>query len=180
MMRPAPYATVEKLVVKLLMGGEACLIKQLSQGKIIMRKPGDWDCRSCQHLNFSRRDLCQQCGEPRPGDRSEYGSFGIVLGGGGPSIGALRGSDVVRPGDWYCSCGYHNFASRANCLKCGGFKDESATGFEAGDAARPRVYNRVGWKTGDWICSRSGCNVHNYASRMECFRCHAPRDAGTE
>ncbi|MQM18402.1 hypothetical protein Taro_051393 [Colocasia esculenta] len=59
------------------------------------RKPGDWDCRSCQHLNFSRRDSCQRCGEPRSGDLNEYASFG---GGRGGSSFGFGGSDV-RPGD---------------------------------------------------------------------------------
>ncbi|TMW83519.1 hypothetical protein EJD97_001466, partial [Solanum chilense] len=36
--------------------------------------------------------------------------------------------------------------------------------------------SRSGWKSGDWICTRLGCNEHNFASRMECFRCNAPRD----
>ena len=31
----------------------------------IQRKPGDWNCKNCQHLNFSRRDYCQRCREPR-------------------------------------------------------------------------------------------------------------------
>ncbi|XXG45671.1 hypothetical protein AAC387_Pa02g0695 [Persea americana] len=50
------------------------------------RKPGDWNCRSCQHLNFSRRDSCQRCGEQRSGDRGDFGSFG-GRGGGGSSYG---------------------------------------------------------------------------------------------
>ncbi|KAJ4959418.1 hypothetical protein NE237_026529 [Protea cynaroides] len=149
-----------------------------------MSRPGDWNCRSCQHLNFSRRDSCQRCGEPRSGD---YGGFG-----GRPSVGSsfgFSGSDV-RPGDWYCSavnCGAHNFASRSSCFKCGAFKDESS-GANEGDMSRSRGYGfggggasagRSGWKSGDWICTRSGCNEHNFASRMECFRCSAPRDSGT-
>uniref|UniRef100_A0A1D1ZJC4 Putative RNA-binding protein C17H9.04c n=1 Tax=Anthurium amnicola TaxID=1678845 RepID=A0A1D1ZJC4_9ARAE len=142
------------------------------------RKPGDWNCRCCQYHNFSRRDVCQKCGEPRSG---EYG--GVVSLGGGSAGGA-----DVRPGDWYCSsCSYHNFANRANCLKCSAFRDDSATGFDGGDAPRIRGYAfsgggavRVPWKTGDWICTMSGCNVHNYASRMECYKCHAPRESGTE
>uniref|UniRef100_A0A453NQ87 RanBP2-type domain-containing protein n=1 Tax=Aegilops tauschii subsp. strangulata TaxID=200361 RepID=A0A453NQ87_AEGTS len=81
------------------------------------RKPGDWDCRSCQHLNFSRRDLCQRCGEPRSAaDRGSGSSFGTGFG---------AGSDV-RPGDWYCTCGAHNFASRSSCFKCAAFKEEAA------------------------------------------------------
>ncbi|RRT81819.1 hypothetical protein B296_00002074 [Ensete ventricosum] len=129
------------------------------------RKPGDWTCRSCQHLNFSRRDSCQRCGDSRPSsDRSEYASFG-------------GGSDV-RPGDWYCSCGAHNFASRSSCFKCCALKDDSAGyGFGSGGGGGGGG-GRAGWKSGDWICNRSGCNEHNFASRMECFRCNAPRDSG--
>ncbi|KAA8525384.1 hypothetical protein F0562_007198 [Nyssa sinensis] len=41
------------------------ILSLFSQGK--MSRPGDWNCRSCQHLNFQRRDSCQRCGEPRPG-----------------------------------------------------------------------------------------------------------------
>ncbi|CAA7409905.1 unnamed protein product [Spirodela intermedia] len=199
------------------------------------RKPGDWDCGACQHLNFSRRDSCQRCGEPRSGDRPEYGGFGGGFGGGrseyggfgggrseyggfgggrseygsfgsgrggssfgaggGSSFGASGGSPFgtggsdVRPGDWYCPCGYHNFASRSTCFKCGAFKDETTAGFDGGDALRSRGYGfggagggasaaRAGWKSGDWICTRTGCNEHNFASRMECYRCNAPREAG--
>ncbi|XP_020577990.1 RNA-binding protein cabeza-like [Phalaenopsis equestris] len=152
------------------------------------RKPGDWNCRSCH----SRRDSCQRCGDPRSGggDRTDYGSFGG--GRGGSSFVFSTGSDV-RPGDWYCQCGAHNFASRSSCFKCGGFKEDTSVGIgnlDGGDAPRPRGYGfgggggggsgRSGWKSGDWICTRSGCNEHNFASRMECFRCNAPRDSGTE
>ncbi|GFP88983.1 hypothetical protein PHJA_001042000 [Phtheirospermum japonicum] len=33
-----------------------------------------------------------------------------------------------------------------------------------------------GWKNGDWICNRYGCDMHNYANRMECLKCQTPRD----
>ncbi|XP_023514792.1 TATA-binding protein-associated factor 2N-like isoform X1 [Cucurbita pepo subsp. pepo] len=102
-----------------------------------MNRPGDWNCRSCQHLNFQRRECCQRCGESR--FLADLGLFG---GGGGGSRGrsisssssssyggvASPGSDV-RPGDWYCgvaNCGTHNFANRSSCFVCGAFKDESA------------------------------------------------------
>ncbi|XP_010250021.1 PREDICTED: TATA-binding protein-associated factor 2N-like [Nelumbo nucifera] len=138
-----------------------------------MSRPGDWNCRSCQHLNFSWRDSCQRCGDTRIGERGDYGGFGG------------RGGSDVRPGDWYCSaanCGAHNFASRSSCFKCGAFKDESASGYE-GDMSRPRGFGfgtggRSAWRSGDWFCSRADCNEHNFASRMECFRCNTPRDFG--
>ncbi|OMO80696.1 Zinc finger, RanBP2-type [Corchorus olitorius] len=154
-----------------------------------MSRPGDWNCRSCQHLNFQRRDSCQRCGEPRPGDvrSGEYGSFGSR--GGGSSFGFNTGPDV-RPGDWYCSvgnCGAHNFASRSSCFKCGAAKDESSAGFDGDHHMPARLRggygfgtassSRSNWKSGDWICTRSGCNEHNFASRTECFRCNAPRDS---
>ncbi|KAL3500349.1 hypothetical protein ACH5RR_039442 [Cinchona calisaya] len=156
-----------------------------------MSRPGDWNCRSCQHLNFQRRDSCQRCGEPRPGH--ERGDFGSFMGRGNSSSFGLPSGPDVRPGDWYCTfgnCGAHNFASRSSCFKCGALKDEpSGGGFDAGDHMhRPRGFGfgggsssggRSGWKSGDWICTRSGCNEHNFASRTECFRCSAPRDSGS-
>ncbi|RVW30853.1 hypothetical protein CK203_117529 [Vitis vinifera] len=57
-----------------------------------MSRPGDWNCRSCQHMNFQRRDSCQRCGDPKSGG-GDFGSFG---GRGGSSFG-FTGSDV-RPG----------------------------------------------------------------------------------
>ncbi|KAJ7514586.1 hypothetical protein O6H91_23G052000 [Diphasiastrum complanatum] len=183
------------------------------------KKPGDWNCPTCQHLNFSRRDTCQRCGDPRPGGAGEFGRFssrgsgsstyayGSGYGGGGSgasrsygsSFGFGGGSDIcVRPGDWYCSigsCNAHNFASRSSCFKCGAFKDDrtdislafesfgiggriSRGGFGFGSSYIPGGTARSGWKSGDWICGRSECNEHNFASRKECFRCTAPRGFG--
>ncbi|XP_071696160.1 RNA-binding protein involved in heterochromatin assembly dri1-like [Rutidosis leptorrhynchoides] len=174
-----------------------------------MSRPGDWNCRSCQHLNFQRRDSCQRCGESKHGGGcvnygGEFGSFGSCvsygnefgsLGGRGSnlSVFGLTGPDV-RPGDWYCNvgnCGAHNFASRSSCFKCGAFKDDLGTGGGAFDCemARGRSFglsggsggsSRSAWKSGDWICGRFGCNEHNFASRMECFKCNAPRELASK
>ncbi|XP_038884423.1 uncharacterized RNA-binding protein C17H9.04c-like [Benincasa hispida] len=151
-----------------------------------MSRPGDWNCRSCNHLNFQRRDSCQRCGEPRADFvGGSYGS-GRVL--GSSSFGFTTGPDV-RPGDWYCTvanCGAHNFASRSICFKCGASKDETSAAAYDGDLTRMRGFNfggasnRPGWKSGDWICNRSDCNEHNFASRRECFRCNAPRDSNSK
>ncbi|OEL21405.1 hypothetical protein BAE44_0017577 [Dichanthelium oligosanthes] len=141
----------------------------------IQRKPGDWNCKNCQHLNFGRRDYCQRCHDPRPDLQFSDGY----------STGGVLTSLDIRPGDWYCSCGYHNFASRSSCFKCGTIvrdfpAGQGAAGAE-GDFAcgRDSAAVRAGWKAGDWICTRPGCNVHNFASRTECYRCNAPREAGT-
>nr|CAD1824310.1 unnamed protein product [Ananas comosus var. bracteatus] len=123
-------------------------------------KPGDWNCRSCQYVNFCKRDSCQRCGEPKLGvplhERTDYTSAG----------GAAWD---VKPGDWYCSCGVHNYACRSNCFKCGAVKNDSGVTHSWGFACP----GQHGWKSGDWTCTRLGCNEHNYASRTECFRCNA-------
>ncbi|KAF5748201.1 zinc finger Ran-binding domain-containing protein 2 [Tripterygium wilfordii] len=160
-------------------------------------RPGDWNCRSCQHLNFQRRESCQRCGEPRPssaGGGDHFGGRGMMS--SSSNFGFNTGPDV-RPGDWYCTvakCGTHNFASRSSCFKCGASKEDSSSdsgGYESELTSRMRGFgfggggsssssSRSGWKSGDWICTRSGCNEHNFASRMECFRCNAPRDSGSK
>ncbi|KAJ8431807.1 hypothetical protein Cgig2_027552 [Carnegiea gigantea] len=158
-----------------------------------MSRPGDWNCRSCNHLNFQRRDSCQRCGDPRPDGGRGGGDYGGRFGGGSSfgGGGGFSGPDV-RPGDWYCTvgnCGAHNFASRSSCFKCGAYKEESGSGggYEGDGMGRARGFgfggggsSRSGWKSGDWICTRSGCNEHNFASRTECFRCSAPRDSGSK
>ncbi|KAL9274645.1 hypothetical protein AKJ16_DCAP12566 [Drosera capensis] len=127
----------------------------------------------------TRRDSCQRCGEPRPGDRADlYGAFSgrgraavNAIGGGSSSfVGGFGGSTGpdVRPGDWYCTvgnCGTHNFASRSSCFKCGAYKEEFAGGglndfssmrggFGFGGGSGAGGSNRAGWKSGDWICTR--------------------------
>ncbi|QCE08909.1 zinc finger Ran-binding domain-containing protein 2-like [Vigna unguiculata] len=126
-----------------------------------MMRVGDWKCRSCQHLNFQRRECCQRCGDCKGGEGNGYGGFGTE-------------SDV-RPGDWYCdasNCASHNFATRSTCFQCGASRNHSA----AAHTSSSKPSWKPGWKHGDWICNRSGCNEHNFASRMECFKCCAPRD----
>ncbi|XP_009403406.3 uncharacterized protein LOC103986972 isoform X1 [Musa acuminata AAA Group] len=158
-----------------------CLTFYRSGVEKMSRRAGDWNCSLCQHHNFSRRDSCQQCGHPRlcSGDFSDYAGLGG--GRGGSSFGVV--SDV-RPGDWYCSCGGHNFASRSSCHSCGAFRDESAVGviggFDNSEMAGSQgiTYGGGGWKSGDWLCTRSGCNHHNFASRRECYRCKAPKGCG--
>ncbi|RRT67315.1 hypothetical protein GW17_00004304 [Ensete ventricosum] len=105
------------------------------------RKPGDWVCRSCQYVNFCRRDSCQRCGELKLGvERADYTS--------------VSGSWDVKPGDWYCSCGVHNYASRSNCFKCGATKDDSTSAVAQSWGFRCSGAWSSGWKSGDWICTR--------------------------
>ncbi|KAM7264742.1 hypothetical protein ACFE04_002425 [Oxalis oulophora] len=129
---------------------------------------GDWMCAACQHQNFKKRENCHRCGYPKFGgpDVQTYMLYNQTAG------------DQALAGDWFCAsmnCGAHNFASRPSCFRCGVYKtDYTNYGYSSmpdhGAAVPP------GWKTGDWICVRYGCGVHNYASRTECFKCRTPKD----
>lgn len=147
-----------------------------------MNRPGDWNCRSCNHLNFQRRESCQRCTEPRASSGGEYGisSFGGRSGGG--SYGFITGPDV-RPGDWYCSvanCGAHNFASRSSCFKCTAPKDHetdlptnmrSVFGFAA--SAGSSTSRPATWKSGDWFCTRF--LLYFFISSCHYYSCGSPK-----
>ncbi|KAG9153249.1 hypothetical protein Leryth_020842 [Lithospermum erythrorhizon] len=136
-----------------------------------MTSPGDWMCPACQHINFKKRESCQRCNCPKFASEADIAAYGM-------------NRTEVLAGDWYCStmnCGAHNYASRTSCYRCGTFKYDYC-GYGAGMVAPgAHAYDASvlpGWKTGDWICNRLGCGVHNYASRDQCFKCNAPRDYG--
>uniref|UniRef100_A0A5B6YFY8 Putative zinc finger Ran-binding domain-containing protein 2-like isoform X1 n=1 Tax=Davidia involucrata TaxID=16924 RepID=A0A5B6YFY8_DAVIN len=132
-----------------------------------MNREGDWMCSSCQHLNFKKRDSCQRCRCPKFGGGTDVSPYGI-------------NSTEVLAGDWYCTtmnCGAHNYASRASCYRCGAAKDYGSGMIDLGGYGCDGS-GLPGWKNGDWICNRLGCGVHNYASRMECFKCKTPKDFG--
>ncbi|GAB2289224.1 hypothetical protein Dimus_023529 [Dionaea muscipula] len=135
-----------------------------------MSWPGDWMCGACQYMNFKKRESCQKCG---------FSKFGTQAG-----VSAHENNRTeVLAGDWYCqsmNCGAHNYASRTSCYRCGALKADCVCGRAptlVGSGGYGSEY-APGWKTGDWICIRPGCGVHNYASRTECFRCRTPRDFG--
>uniref|UniRef100_A0A804IMN4 RanBP2-type domain-containing protein n=1 Tax=Musa acuminata subsp. malaccensis TaxID=214687 RepID=A0A804IMN4_MUSAM len=129
------------------------------------RKAGDWICRSCQYDNFCWRESCQRCKKAK-------------VGGDEGDRGSPNASWDVKPGDWRCACGVHNYASRPSCFKCGASKDDAASAVAQSWGSASTSQSQPGLKSGDWICTRSGCNKHNYASRMECFRCNTPRNYG--
>ncbi|KMT02921.1 hypothetical protein BVRB_8g194970 [Beta vulgaris subsp. vulgaris] len=141
---------------------------------------GDWMCGACQHINFKKREACQRCGFSKYGGQVEASAYGY---------NNNTNRTEVLAGDWYCqamNCGAHNYASRTSCFRCGAQKPESALGCcgatnvisSSGGYGSETEANLPGWKTGDWICTRPGCAVHNYACRMECFKCKTPRDLG--
>ena len=116
-------------------------------------------------------------------------------GGGGGGGGGFDG-------DWICGqCQGNNFARRTDCFKCRAPKDESSTpgggdgGFRGGRGGGPPGGFRGGrggvgggggtdrgppghvQNPGDWTCP--DCSNMNFAKRMECNRCKAPRPPGS-
>jgi len=99
------------------------------------------------------------------------------MGGGGGG-----GGGNFRDGDWMCSaCGNHNFASRANCNKCGAPKAATAgmmmqmpTAAAAGSGGGGGGGRQM--RPGDWMCSE--CGNHNFASREACNKCGVPKPEG--
>mmetsp|Transcript_22965 Transcript_22965/g.46735 ORF Transcript_22965/g.46735 Transcript_22965/m.46735 type:complete len:151 (+) Transcript_22965:2-454(+) len=113
-----------------------------------------------------------------------------------PQAAAAAGTNM-RPGDWSCSkCGNHNYASRAECNRCGSAKVAPAMSSMPGPGmysatskgGLPGRYNPYPaapalpfsampgkMRQGDWICQ--GCGNHNYASREMCNKCNRPKAA---
>jgi hypothetical protein len=98
-----------------------------------------------------------------------------------------------RAGDWNCpDCSAHNFASKTSCFKCNVPKPENMPEEQApqgggggyGGGAPHGGYGGGGGfqnqrREGDWDCG--ACSAHNYASRMACYKCNAPKgEAGEE
>ncbi|KAI3989989.1 hypothetical protein MKX01_003692 [Papaver californicum] len=136
-------------------------------------RPGDWNCRSCQ-----------RCGNSRSGKRADFRNFG-----GRGSISSFGFSAGI--------CGANNFASRSSCFKCNAFKYESAGGFDTvisrlragGGFGINALFHFLINYVSIYLCilnmlvymiNKSGCNEHNFASKMKCFRCNAPREYGSK
>ncbi|KAJ3134002.1 hypothetical protein HDU90_005350 [Geranomyces variabilis] len=158
-------------------------------------KPGDWMCTACDCHNFQSRTACFRCNTPRDamagGGAPPQQSYGQGGGGGG-------GYPATRPGDWVCpkpGCSFANFASRHECMRCGtpsplaqdthgGSGGGSAYGGGGGGGygggyggGQQHSYRPAAeMRPGDWNCAH--CSFHNFQSRGECFKCHAPRTDG--
>ena len=136
-------------------------------------RPGDWMCSSCNSHNYASRNECFRCHAPKGADQGHQGGDGGhqggggggrgrgggggYRGGGGDGGGRGGGGQRSRPGDWTCACGFNNYASRSQCMKC--------------DAPKPA--GGGGGVPGDWTCA--ACNTSNFARRTTCFGCQAPK-----
>nr|KAJ0205892.1 hypothetical protein LSAT_V11C500263920 [Lactuca sativa] len=121
---------------------------------------GDWICGACEHSNFKKRDACQRCQCPKFATAAE--------------ISMHANKSQVLAGDWYCCCEAHNFANRTECYRCGAHKEYIMMMTYATSSYPYDASILPGGKNGDWMCNR--CRGHNFASKMECYRCKSPRE----
>lgn len=100
-------------------------------------RASDWICSQCGVKVFGSKSSCFKCqadkgdskDAPADDDKSSFnGDKGRGGGGGGGGNRDSNGERTGRPGDWSCSCGQSNFASRTECFKCKEPKPEGAGG----------------------------------------------------
>jgi hypothetical protein len=76
-------------------------------------RPGDWMC-PCGAHNYATKMACHKCGTAK--------GIAIGMGFATPQMGGGAGASSMpsnfRQGDWLCSCGAHNYASKSSCHKC--------------------------------------------------------------
>uniref|UniRef100_A0A7C9CXD1 RanBP2-type domain-containing protein n=1 Tax=Opuntia streptacantha TaxID=393608 RepID=A0A7C9CXD1_OPUST len=162
-------------------------ISFLLDSRAKMSWAGDWMCGACQHMNFKKRELCQRCGFSKYGDHDQAAAMVSTYAYNTGNNNNNRAEEVLA-GDWYCqafNCVAHNYASRTTCFRCHAQKPDIYTNSVInGDdtmmscAGHGSEVALPGWKSGDWICTRPGCGLHNYACRTECYQCKMPRDYG--
>jgi len=140
-------------------------------------RPGDWKCKQCSNINFSWRDKCNKCEEPRGNTPPEISVLMSCGFGGGSMLhaGMIAGRPEARPGDWDCPrCWNMNFSSRNKCN--GTLNGESCLlskpSFEEYGVAL--IKNKDMKKPGDWNCFRCG-NI-NFKIREECNKCQLPKE----
>ncbi len=128
-------------------------------------KPGDWYCTQCNDLNFASRQQCRKCNHNRHDDQStlkveRQTSDTTQLAPIDRMTNPVQPRNFHTPkkGDWNCSCGELNFASRINCRKC--------------NHTKSRENGEMHIKFVDWHCS---CGELNFASRTNCHKCNLKR-----
>lgn len=140
-------------------------------------RDGDWMCPTCNNNNYSWRQACNRCGEPKAG----------MSAAGMPHKGGSKGAASQQDG-WRCiQCGNHNYAFRDACNRCQSPRvvPPYAPQYEAPRKVTayrdsPYSFARSGptgptIRPGDWFCQ--GCANHNYASRESCNKCGKPKHA---
>jgi len=168
----------------------------------------DWQCPMCAHVNFARRNVCENCTCPRtPNAMPAYAPTHQAVQAGevaptegtplmksmGMSSHPLAGAPIGGGGGgggWHFAAqnpmmampSQGQFPPDWKCLKCGNIN--FARRQECKMCSEPRTAdcppaNAMGCKyQPDWKCTSCG-NV-NFAKRQECKQCAAPRTEDAE
>lgn len=103
-------------------------------------RPGEWDCPSCNFLNFARNKVCKKCNNARPNGDGHFddrarGKLKSSISSTTFNFGEDDDEDDILPfrngkrgisaeafpkaGDWDCpSCEFANFSRNKVCKKC--------------------------------------------------------------
>jgi hypothetical protein len=119
---------------------------------------GDWKCPICLRLNSPDFKVCATdgCDQWRPKELAPVAAF--------------------KPGDWTCSCGFGNFASRDMCKNCNRPRNflepsDAQDAYAAPPASAPPSAV-IG--NSNWMCTH--CQLSNPEQARVCLRCVLPRN----
>lgn len=156
MQQPAEQRTLASMVTGRGISGRAAPVAGVD---------GNWACAVCHNVNFAVREACNRCQTPKQEamipPHQEQGSSR------GPPVAGVDGN-------WACPlCNNVNFAVRTKCNICEMPRPaedhvQPAAHWGGGGRGTP-----VAGLDGNWACSL--CNNVNYAIRLACNRCQAPR-----
>ncbi|KAI9593811.1 hypothetical protein BDF19DRAFT_446993 [Syncephalis fuscata] len=139
-------------------------------------RPGDWICPNpnCYFQNFASRTACYRCHTPNPNSmydmsmyadpnmNSGYAAYNPVSAASTAAYGAPPPPPPPVHGmDAYGGAATASYANYPSYPSYGGSGGGGAT-----------------FRPGDWYCPN--CSSHNFASRLQCMRCHIPRPGGSQ
>jgi len=106
-------------------------------------KPGDWNCPSCNDLQFARNSKCRKCNTPNP---DPAGCLEAAMATGTfKAEGGKSNNQTKKPGDWHCSsCGDLQFARNSECRKCGAPNMTGGGKGGCGNQAMMQMMNMMG------------------------------------
>jgi hypothetical protein len=110
---------------------------------------GDWQCKSCNEINFKKRTMCRECGK----DRKSW-------------------SNPIN--DKICGkCNKSNFASRTLCRFCDSVLPVTDT--KTDTKIDTNTDTKIKYRQDDWICPKESCKEHNFKIRYVCRKCFTPK-----
>ncbi|XP_029981546.1 E3 SUMO-protein ligase RanBP2 [Sphaeramia orbicularis] len=122
------------------------------------KKPGQWDCNTCDVRNEASSARCVACGTPSPASKSTEGAS---VTSNLQTVSGFGADFAKKDGQWDCnSCLVRNNASATECVSC--HTPNSNPSLEA-------MFSK---KDGEWDCDT--CLLRNDATAIKCVACQSP------